>query len=88
MARDKATIQQELERAKERLGAYMDRELEMLRGGVQSYGIGSRNVARYNMDLTAIRNAIKDLQNEIAQLEGELGSGAARKAVAVVPRDW
>ena len=31
MARDKATIQQELERAKERLSAYMDRELEMLR---------------------------------------------------------
>ena len=88
MARDKATIQHELERAKERLSAYMDRELEMLRGGVQSYGIGSRNVARYNMDLTAIRNAIKDLQNEIAQLEGELGGGSARKAVAVVPRDW
>ena len=36
MARDKATIQRDLDRAKERLSAYMDRELEMLRGGVQS----------------------------------------------------
>ncbi len=88
MARDKATIQQELERARARLSAYMDRELEMLRGGVQSYGIGSRNIARYNMDLSTIRKAIKDLQKEIAQLEGELGGGSARKAVAVVPRDW
>lgn len=88
MARDKATIQQELERARARLSAYMDRELEMLRGGVQSYGIGSRNIARYNMDLSTIRNAIKDLQKEVAQLEGELGGGSARKAVAVVPRDW
>ena len=66
----------------------MDRELEMLRGGAQTYGIGSRNITRYNMDLTAIRNAIKDLQKEIAQLEGELGGGSARKAVSVVPRDW
>lgn len=88
MARDRAAIQQDLDQARERLSAYMARELEMLRGGVQSYGIGSRNIARYNTDLGAIRSAIGDLKREISELEAELGGGAVRKAVAVVPRDW
>lgn len=88
MARDRAAIQRDLDQARERLSAYMARELEMLRGGVQSYGIGSRNIARYNTDLGAIRSAISDLKREISELEAELGGGAVRKAVAVVPRDW
>lgn len=88
MARDRATIQKELEMARERLSAYMARELEMLRGGVQSYGVGSRNLSRYQMDLSTIRNAIKALQKEVDELEAELAGGCKRKAVAVVPRDW
>lgn len=46
MARTKATIQQELETTRRRLDAYLDREADMLaKNGVQSYGIGSRNLS-------------------------------------------
>ena len=53
------TIEIELTGKRERLELYLKREAEMLSGGVQSYGIGSRNLSRYNTDLAAIRAAIK-----------------------------
>lgn len=86
MSREK--IQQKLTAKKARLAAYLDRETEMLTGGVQSYGIGSRNLARYQTDLSNIRAAIKELEAEIDLLEGQLEGRAVRKAVGVIPRDW
>ncbi len=82
------TIEIELTGKRERLALYLAREAEMLSGGVQSYGIGSRNLSRYNTDLAAIRAAIKELEDEIAALEGLLSDQKPRKAVGVVPRDW
>ena len=84
----RTTIEAELTVKRNRLELYLKREAEMLDGGVQSYGIGSRNLARYNTDLSAIRAAIKELEKEIADLEGELSGQRSRKAVGVVPRDW
>jgi len=84
----RATIEAELTAKKNRLELYLKREAEMLDGGVQSYGIGSRNLARYNTDLSQIRAAIKQLEDEIANLEGALNGQKPRKAVGVVPRDW
>jgi len=84
----KETILRQLEVKKKRLTAYLDRETEMLTGGVQSYGVGSRNLTRYNTDLSAIRAAIKELEDEIEELEGLLNGRKPRKAVGVVPRDW
>lgn len=81
-------IQEKLEIKKARLAAYLDRETEMLTGGVQSYGIGSRNLTRYQTDLSNIRAAIKELEQEIALLEGQLAGRKTRKAVGVIPRDW
>jgi len=81
-------IKEKLESAKKRLDLYYKREAEMLDGGVQSYGIGSRNLARYNTDLGTIRAAIKQLEDEIAALEGALNGQRPRKAIGVVPRDW
>ena len=78
----------ELTAKQERLTLYLKREAEMLSGGVQSYGIGSRNLTRYNTDLGAIRAAIKELENEIEILERGLHGQRPRKAVGVVPRDW
>lgn len=81
------TKQQKKEKAnrlRERLDLYYKREEEMLNGGVQSYGIGTRNATRYQTDLTAIRNAIKEIEDEIAALENK----SQRRAVGVVPRDW
>lgn len=82
------TIELQLSTKRDRLALYLKREAEMLDGGVQSYGIGSRNLARYNTDLNAIRASIKELEEEIELLEGELNGQRPRKAVGVVPRDW
>lgn len=84
----RTTIEAELTVKRNRLELYLKREAEMLDGGVQSYGIGSRNLARYNTDLSQIRAAIKQLEDEIANLEGALNGQKPRKAVGVVPRDW
>lgn len=86
--RTKEAITADLTSARERLTLYLKREAEMLSGGVQSYGIGSRNLTRYNTDLAAIRDTIKELKQEIAELEAELAGGKSRRAVGVVPRDW
>ena len=72
---------EKISKLKTRLELYYKREEEMLSGGVQSYGIGTRNATRYQTDLSAIRKAIKD---EIASLENK----SQRRAVGVVPRDW
>ena len=66
MINKKAMLQEKIKNKKIRLEAYQKRELLMLSPeGVQSYGIGSRNVARYNTDLATVRNAIKELEAEI-----------------------
>ena len=82
-------IKSKLERKKERLQLYYNKEAEMLSPkGVQAYGIGSRNVSRYQFDLKNLRDQIKQLENEIDELEGNLSGAKPRKAVAIVPRDW
>jgi cell division protein FtsB len=86
MSREKLTAQLEVKRT--RLTAYLNREAEMLNGGVQSYGVGSRNLMRYNTELSTIRATIKQLEDEIAELENALEGKGSRRAVGVVPRDW
>ena len=84
----KHSIEAELAAKRRRLELYYKRETEMLDGGVQSYGIGSRNLSRYQTDLSNIRAAIKELEGEIESLEGALAGQKPRRAVGVVPRDW
>ena len=89
MNEDKKTrIREALRDARERRQLYLDREKVMLTGGVQSYGIGSRNLARYNTDLAQIRDAIKELTEQIEELEGLLSEEPSRKRVGLVFRDW
>ena len=71
-----------------RYEAYLQKEADILAGGVQSYGIGSRNLARYNTDLSQIRAAIKELTNEIDELEALIAGEPVRKRVGLVFRDW
>lgn len=80
-------IQLSLEEKRERRTAYIERERTMLTGGVQSYGIGGRNLARYNTDLAQIRSAIKELDEEIRELEGLLNNDKPRKRVGMVFHD-
>lgn len=84
----KARITAALEEKRERRKLYLDRERVMLTGGVQSYGIGSRNLARYNTDLAQIRAAIDQLTEEIDELEAILANEPVRKRVGLVFRDW
>ena len=89
MPRSKTIIKQELEDAKRRLNLYLDREADMLaKGGVQSYGIGSRNIQYYSTALKDIQDMIEKLRARIRELEAELEGQAPRKALGVIPRDW
>lgn len=76
----------EIERKQTRLDLYYKQEEKILTGGVQSYGIGSRNLARYNTDLAQIRTAIETLEAEIEELEGLISGNKSRKIVSVIPR--
>lgn len=84
----KQRLREALAEKKERRQLYLDREKVMLTGGVQSYGIGSRNLARYNINLAQIRAVIKELTSEIEELEALLDEEPARKRVGLVFRDW
>ena len=85
---NKAEIEKRIAEKRERLACYLAREKEMLCGGVQSYGVGTRNLARYNTDLSTVQKAIKELENEIKELEALITKQKPRRAVGVVPRDW
>ena len=78
------TKKKKIEDLTERLQLYKDREKVMLTGGVQSYGVGSRNATRYNTDLAEVRRAINELQEQI----DTLSSASPRKAMGAIPRDW
>ena len=83
------TGKEKLKKKKERLELYYEREKLMLSPkGVQSYGIGSKNIERYNTDLAKIQAVIKKLEEEIEELERQLEGKSLRKVVAVVMRDW
>lgn len=83
----KQRLQEQLQEKKERRQLYLYRERVMLKGGVQSYGIGTRNLSRYNTDLAQIRAVIKELDAEIEELENILSEEPARKRVSLIFRD-
>ena len=74
-----------LEKKQARLALYYEREAVMLsEDGIKTYALGSRSLSRYDTDLRAIQSAIKQLEDEIAELE----ANSPRRAVGVLPRDW
>mgnify|MGYP002706479649 CR=1 FL=1 len=78
----------ELENKKKRLALYLAREEKMLTDGVQSYGIGSRNVSRYQTDLANIRAAIKELEKEIKALENIINRKSPNRSYRVIASDY
>ena len=60
----------------ERLELYYEAERKVLRG--QSYTLGNRQLTRAN--LSEIRKAIKDLENELEQITGR-SRGFSRRVV-------
>ena len=82
-------LKRKIEDKKKRLDLYKEKEAYMLsKDGVQSYGVGSRNAARYNLDLAEVRKAIDELETEIEEMEDILAGVRPRKIVGVIPRDW
>lgn len=82
-------LKRKIEDKKKRLDLYKEKEAYMLsKDGVQSYGVGSRNAARYNLDLAEVRKAIDELETEIEEMEDILVGVRPRKIVGVIPRDW
>ncbi|MCM1040434.1 MAG: hypothetical protein NC434_14040 [Ruminococcus sp.] len=81
-------IERKLAKINERLEYYYEKEKALLtESGVQSYTIGSRSVSRYQYSAN-IQSQIDKLETERDSLENLLEGNRARKAVAIVPRDW
>lgn len=70
-------------KAKQRLDAYYEAELAVLSG--QEYRLGSRLLRR--ADLAEIRQAIKDLELQVSQLEAIDAGKGPRRAIRITPRD-
>lgn len=86
---NRTDLEEKLRAKKERLEIYYQREKEMLsQDGVKSYGIGSRNISRYDTALKEIQSGIKKLEDEIDTLTGQIGGRSSRKSVGIIPRDW
>lgn len=60
--------------------------LALIRGGVKSYQIKDRNLTRF--DLAGLKKEIKELEDELDELEHMAAGGRPRKAFGIVPRDW
>lgn len=82
----KEKLERELCRKRERLHLYLEMEKKILTGSPQSYNIGSRSKTNYSMTPDQIRDAIKTLEDEIAELEGLLSGVKARKVISIIPR--
>ncbi len=76
-------VSDRLQRTKERLNAYYEAELKVLRG--QEYRIGSKTMTR--ADLGEIRKTIYELENRVEQLEAQAAGKGRRMAFRITPRD-
>ncbi len=83
---DKKRTKEKLEFRKEVLEEERKAYLALLRGGVKSYGIGTRNLTK--LDLPDLEESMRRHETEIEELERVMEGGARRKAVGVVPRDF
>lgn len=82
----KTVIRERIEFKRQALEQARKAYTALLSGGVKSYAVGSRNMTK--LDLPQLEKTISTLEKEIDGLEEQLRGGRARKAMAVVPRDW
>ena len=82
---NKTLLKMRLERKQTQLEAAYKAYTALLKGGVQSYTIGSRSLTR--LDLPSLEETIAKLEQEIDMLEGQIAGRMPRKAFGVVPRD-
>lgn len=82
----RAELQARLEFRRAALDEARTAYLALLKGQVQSYTIGSRNLTKF--DLSELEDTILKWEKEVDELESVLSGGKRRKAVGVIPRDW
>lgn len=78
-------IQKRLAFRKEALELLYDAYRQLSSGGVKSYMIDDRQLTRY--DLPQLYDQIKEMEADVADLEGQLNGLRARRAFGVVPLD-
>lgn len=81
----RSVLKKRLKMKQTQLDAAYTAYTELLKGGVQSYAIGSRNLTKF--DLPKLESTIEKLEDEIEILEGQIAGRKPRKAFGVVPRD-
>lgn len=81
----KETIKKRIERKKLLLEEAYNAYEALLKGGVQSYAIGSRNLTR--LDLAELESTIEKLEADVEILEAMENGQKRQKSFGVVPRD-
>lgn len=83
---DTVTIKKRLEFHTQRLDSLYLAYNKLLSGGVKSYRHDDRELTR--LDLGKLSDEIKDAEEKVDELTALLNGQSARKAFAVIPRDW
>ena len=86
MASRKEIIQKRIAFRQRALDKLYDAYEVISSGRVKSYMIDDRQLTNHNLD--ELSEEIRTLENEIDELEAQLGGSGRRKAVGVIPRDW
>ena len=76
-------IQRRLAFRKEALALLYDAYRQLSSGGVKSYMIDDRQLTRY--DLPQLYDQIKEMEADVADLEGQLKGLRARRAFGIIP---
>lgn len=86
MAASKTLIEKRITFKEDALEKLYDAYLALVNGQVKSYTIDDRQLTR--LDLTALRDEIKQMESELDELNNLLNGKHPRKAFGIVPRDW
>ncbi len=86
MASRKEIIQKRIAFRQRALDKLYDAYEVISSGRVKSYMIDDRQLTNHNLD--ELSEEIRTLENEIDELEAQLGGSGRRKAVGVIPMDW
>ena len=60
--------------------------LALVDGRAQSYTIGSRTLTR--LDLTDLGDEIRELEDELDELEASADGSGGRRVIPVIPMNW
>jgi len=82
---DRQELLDRLEFRRAALKELRDAYIAVASGRVASYGIGSRNITK--LDLQKVKAEINEMEKECDSLDALVNGGGRRKAVAVIPRD-